>query len=499
MPRSLLGIDLGSSSVKVSFIDADTGITLAHASAPQTEMEIMSPEPGFAEQHPDEWWKHAVTAVREAISKGNIRIDEVMGIGIAYQMHGLVVVDKEQNVLRPSIIWCDSRAVSIGERAAEHLGHRYCLDHFLNSPGNFTASKLTWVKENEPQVFDRIDKVMLPGDYLAMRLTGEVVTTISGLSEGIFWDFQNQSIADSLLKEYGIPKEMLATAVPAFAVQGTLTVKAADELGLHAGTPVAYRAGDQPNNAFSLKALHPGEVAATAGTSGVIYAITDKPAADLQSRVNTFVHVNNTPMLERNGVLLCVNGTGIMNSWLRKIVSSYGNMISYAELNELASQISPGADGLIVLPFGNGAERMLNNKNIGANIHGLDLNRHTSAHLSRAVQEGIVYALGYGFGIMNDMGIRPTVIRAGHANMFLSEVFCEAFVNVTGAALELYNTDGSQGAARGAGVGIGYYQKPEDAFISLKSLRRYEPDELKSAKYAGAFERWKHQLNQQLT
>jgi xylulokinase len=498
MSHYLLGIDLGSSSVKASIVDANTGKEVAHASSPDTEMEISSPVPGWAEQHPDSWWKHAVLAVRQSLTKGSIHAADVLAIGIAYQMHGLVIVDKQQQVLRPSIIWCDSRAVVIGDQAFENLGATYCLDHFLNSPGNFTASKLKWVKDHEPEKFSRIHKAMLPGDYLAMRLTGEIVTTRSGLSEGILWDFHAKAVASKLLDEYGIDPSILSPVVPTFAPQGSLLQSAASELGLKPGIPVSYRAGDQPNNAFSLNALHPGEVAATAGTSGVIYGIVDKPLADTYSRVNTFVHVNDSAEAERNGVLLCVNGTGIMNSWLKKLLSWAGTPPDYRQLNALASQAPVGADNLVILPFGNGAERMLKNKNIGGSIHGLDLNRHSVSHVSRAIQEGIVFALGYGFEIMNGLGIQSTVIRAGHANMFLSELFCTAFVNVTGAALELYNTDGAQGAARGAGVGIGYYHSPDEAFTHVNCIRHYEPDETLRKQYAGHYQSWKTLLNRQL-
>ena len=499
MKEYLIGFDLGSSAIKASLIDAATGSVVASASFPTTEMAISSPLPDWAEQDPEAWWQNTVAATHYIMSKSGVKPESVLAVGISYQMHGLVIVDKSQKVLRPSIIWCDSRAVEIGNRASAKLGDAYCLKHLLNSPGNFTASKLKWVKDNEPRTFDKIHKAMLPGDFLAMRLTGEIATTVSGLSEGIFWDFESGSISKELLELYGISPELLADRVPTFSVQGKLTEQAAAELGLAKGTPVSYRAGDQPNNAFSLKALQPGEVAATAGTSGVIYSVVDKPVADAHSRVNTFVHVNHDKDKSRYGVLLCVNGTGIMNSWLRRNLALSGPLPEYAELNRLASQVPIGADGLSVLPFGNGAERMLKNRNIGASLHGLKLNRHTQAHLSRAVQEGIVFALGYGFDVLNEIGIVSNVIRAGTANMFLSDVFCEAFTNMTGCSVSLYNTDGAQGAARGAGVGIGYYGSPEEAHRNLACIREFEPDKSLTTQYREAYANWKNLLNHQLT
>jgi xylulokinase len=420
---------------------------------------------------------------------------DVEAIGISYQMHGLVAVDKNKEVLRPSIIWCDSRAVSVGEKAAVGIGEENCLKSLLNLPGNFTASKLKWVMENEPDIYSRIDKVMLPGDYIAMKMTGEIKTTPSGLSEGIMWDFQKHGLADMLLDYYGINSEMIGEVVPTFSVQGELTKEAAEVLGLKAGTKISYRAGDQPNNALSLNVLNPGEIAATAGTSGVVYGISDSGDYDSKSRVNTFVHVNYSAEQPRYGVLLCLNGTGILNSWLKHNATG---TIDYDEMNELAGKVEVGCDGLVVLPYGNGAERTLENKNIGASIHGLNFNTHSRAHLLRAAQEGIVFALNYGLGIMRQAGVEAQKVRAGHANMFLSPLFGETFATVTQSVVELYNTDGSQGAARGAGIGASIYKSQEDAFAGLKPVKTIEPNEKLASVYEKAYDRWEVILKQQL-
>lgn len=491
MRSYLLGYDLGSSFVKASLIDAETGRLYASVTTPDTEMYISSLHHGWAEQDPEIWWKNTVSATWQLLAKANVHAASIRAIGISYQMHGLVIVDRQLKPLRHAIIWCDSRAVAIGEEAFRQLGEHYCMGSLLNSPGNFTASKLKWVQENEPDIYNRIYKVVLPGDYLAMRLTGEIATTVSGLSEGVMWDYAKQSLSDRLLQSFNIDQSLIANRVETFSVQGKVTEKSAAETGLQAGTPVTYRAGDQPNNAFSLNTLHPGEVATTAGTSGVIYGVVDKPAADRFSRVNTFVHVNHSVTAPRMGVMLCVNGTGIMNRWLQNNIAFRGKSISYAEMNALARQAPVGSDGLIVLPFGNGAERVLQNETIGSSFHHLDFNRHSTAHLCRAVQEGIVFSLGYGFEILNQLGIRANVIRAGHANMFLSEVFCEIFTQITGAELQLYNTDGAQGAARGAGIGVGIYGSPADAFANLTCINRYEPTASLREAYQKPYQAWK--------
>jgi xylulokinase len=488
----LLGYDLGSSSIKATLMRPDSGEVVASSTFPKQEMKIMSKKPEFAEQDPEIWWKNVKNATRELLLKTRIPKESIKAIGISYQMHGLVLVDKKQEVLRPSIIWCDSRAVDIGKEAFQQLGAEYCLSNYLNSPGNFTASKLKWVRDNEPETYEKVYKAMLPGDFLAMRLTGQINTTISGLSEGIFWDFKQKSIAQKLLDHYGIEKDLLPNIVDTFSEQGQLTEDAAEQLGLAPGTTIAYRAGDQPNNAFSLNVLNAGEVAATAGTSGVVYGIIESPEYDSLSRVNTFVHVNNTKKAERYGVLLCVNGTGILNSWLQK------NMVfgtSYEEMNEMAVQAPIGADGLSFIPFGNGAERIMENNDIGASIHGLNFNRHNQSHILRAGQEGIVFAINYGFSIMKEMGMELNTVRAGHANMFLSPLFAEAFANSTNTVVELYNTDGAQGAARGAGIGSGVYNSFEEAFTGLKSIKTIEPSPPLFGAYEDAYEAWLKNLN----
>ena len=488
----LLGCDIGSSSVKVSIVDEETGFTMGSDRFPKEEAPIKALRPGWAEQEPEDWWRYTKLALQGALEKAGVKADTIRAIGISYQMHGLVCVDAHKEVLRPSIIWCDSRAVTCGDRAFRNIGEKQCLSHLLNSPGNFTASKLAWIKEYEPELYKRIDKIMLPGDYIAMKLTGEIATTISGLSEGIFWDFKENDLSEDLMRYYGFDKSLIAPIRPTFGVQGEVSSAIAAELGLKKGTPVTYRAGDQPNNALSLNVLNPGEIAATGGTSGVVYGVNGHVSYDTLSRVNTFAHVNHTVEQTRLGVLLCINGVGIMNSWIRRNVAPEG--INYPALNELAATAPIGCDGLSILPFGNGAERMLENRQIGCSVHGLNFNIHGKAHLARAAQEGIVFAFKYGMDIMNEMGIDIRVIRAGNANLFLSPIFREALAGVTGTVIELYDTDGSVGAAKGAGIGAGIYKNAEEAFASLKKIDVIEPDGLKANAYCGAFDNWKECL-----
>jgi xylulokinase len=492
--KYLLGYDLGSSSVKVSLLEAATGKTVASAQSPSAEMAMLALNEGWAEQHPDMWWAELVNATHLLRGHFAFHPDDVGAIGISYQMHGLVLVDKNQNVLRPSIIWCDSRAVSIGNQAFTSLGEQFCLENYLNSPANFTASKARWVIENEPHIWEQVDKLMLPGDFIAMKMTGTICTTASGLSEGIMWNFKRRGVAKALLNTYDIERDTIPNIVETFGNQGIMSQKAATELGLAAGTPITYRAGDQPNNAFSLNVLNVGEVAATAGTSGVVYGITDKADFDPQSRVNAFVHVNDSEEHTRNGVLLCVNGTGISNAWMRRVTGG----LSYDEMTVQASKIPVGTDGVKILPFGNGAERIFNNKQIGGSVVGLDFNRHSVGHLFRATQEGIVFALNYGLNIMQTVGVKVETVKAGKANMFLSPLFREAFANTTGATIELFDTDGATGAARGAGIGCGFYKNEKEAFIGLEKLETIEPNESLKAAYTEGYENWLKVLNEQL-
>lgn len=485
----LLGYDIGSSSVKACLVNADTGKIVASDFFPKEEMKITAIKSGWAEQDPADWWTNLKLAHQSVMQKAGAKGEDIKAIGITWQMHGLVIVDKDKKVLRPSIIWCDSRAVPYGERAFCAIGEEKCLSHLLNSPGNFTASKLAWVKENEPHIYEKIDKLMLPGDYIGMKLTGDIAVTIEGLSEGIFWDFKTNTLSEDVLNYYGIPKSFFPEIKPIFGVQGYVSSEAAKELGLKEGIPVSYRAGDQPNNALSLNVFEPGEIASTAGTSGVVYGILDCLGYDKLSRVNTFAHVNYTKELTRLGVLLCINGTGILNSWLKRNLALEG--LSYNDMNNLAAQSPIGSRGVSIIPFGNGAERVLENKDVNCSIHGVNFNIHDKTDILRAAQEGIVFSYEYGMEIMREMGMNIRTVKAGYANMFLSPIFAQTLASVGDVTIELYNTDGAAGAAKGAGIGIGLYSTPQEAFASLEKLNVIEPESGKKEQYREAYAKWR--------
>jgi xylulokinase len=488
----LLGIDVGTSSIKVSVVDAGTQRCLAAAVFPETEAPIHAIQPGWAEQKPASWWDYVTKAILQCHSTNNYDPQDIVAIGIAYQMHGLVITDKKKEVLRDAIIWCDSRAVQTGQQAFSKIGESTCLAHFLNSPANFTASKLAWVKNNEPAIYSRVDKMMLPGDYICLKLTGEVTTTTSALSEAILWDFQQNEPARRVMEHFEFDPSFIPAIRPVFSTHGTITRAVAEQLKLKKGIPVTYKAGDQLNNALALNVFEPGEVAATAGTSGVIYAVTDELSYDPQLRVNSFAHINHSAENIRIGVLLCINGAGIFNRWMKNIV---GAQNSYEGWNQAAAMIPIGAGGLFAIPFGNGAERMLNNQAVGAHFHGLDFNVHTAAHMMRSVQEGIAFAFRYGFDIMRSNGINPSVIRAARTNLFLSDVFTKAFAGVNNISVELYEGDGSYGAAIGAGLGAGIYKDPT-ALKERKPVASVNPAD--NLLYDELFEKWKARLNEHL-
>lgn len=488
----LLGYDIGTSSVKASLVDATTGRALASDFFPKQEAAIKALHPGWAEQDPDSWWQYLKEATASVVAKAHIDPKDIAAIGFSYQMHGLVCIDKNLKPLRDSIIWCDSRAVPYGRAAFDALGHEQCLGHLLNSPGNFTAAKLAWVKENEPEVFDRIYKIMLPADYIAMRMTGEIVTTPSGLSEMMLWDFKTDGPASFLMDWFGFPADILPEVRATFSNQGRLSAEAAAELGLAQGTPVTYRASDQPNNALSLNVFEPGEVASTAGTSGVVYGVNGTVDYDSLSRVNNFAHVNHTAEAPRIGVLTCINGTGILNSWVKRNIAPQG--ISYDDMNNLAAEVPAGSMGVSIMPFGNGAERLLENRETGCSIHGVNFNTHDRRHIIRAAQEGIVFSFMYGIEIMQTLGLAVDRIHAGKANMFLSPVFRQTLADVSGATIELYDTDGSVGAAKGAGIGAGVYKNREEAFASLEMLGCIAPDPATRPAVLEAYALWKNRL-----
>lgn len=490
----LLGIDIGTSSIKVSVVDADTRRCVAAARYPDNrENDISAKFPGWAEQAPRLWWEQVKLAIQQLTASGTVEAAAIGAIGIAYQMHGLVVVDQGGDALRDSIIWCDSRAVAIGDKAFSAIGKQHALAHLLNSPGNFTAAKWAWVKANEPAVYNKAHHIMLPGDYIALQLTGSATTTISALSEGIFWDFSANCISQDIIDHFGFNESVFPDIMPLFGTHGTLKPDVAAELGLRPGIPVAYKAGDQPNNALSLNVLRPGEVAATAGTSGVIYAVSDQLIYDPESRVNTFAHVNYTSEQPRTGILLCINGTGILNRWVK---THLGAGMTYEQMNNLASTVDPGSEGLRILPFGNGAERILHNRIPGAEFIGVDFNTHSHAHMFRAAQEGIAYAFRYGLDVLRENSISPAVIRAGHSNLFRSELFTTIFVDATQTPVELYDNDGSVGAALGAGIGAGIFRTPDEAFDGITPLKTIEPTS--GSVYESLYHEWKQHLDNRL-
>lgn len=489
-----IGYDIGSSSVKVAIVEAATGEKIVALHEPENEMEIIAYHKDWAEQDPEIWWELICIGTKRAIKESNIDASKIAGIGISYQMHGLVVVDKAGNSLRNSIIWCDSRAVEIGNKAFAETGEEKCSQHLLNSPGNFTASKLKWVKENEPEIYENIYKYMLPGDFIAYKLTGIFATTKNGLSEGMLWDYKENKVADWLLDHYGIDQSLTPTIVENFTNQGELNNKGSEETGLPLGIPVVYRAGDQPNNALSLNILKPGEVAATGGTSGVIYAVTDQLKSKETSRINSFVHVNYTNENPTVGKLLCINGSGIQYRWLRNIAGSD----SYENMNNKASEIPVGSDGVIVIPFGNGAERMLNNKNVDSHILNLNFNKHSHGHLYRAALEGIAFSFVYGMEIMKDDNAKINVIRAGNDNLFRSEIFSNTVATLIGHEIEIYNTTGSVGAARAVGLVDGDYEKFGQNIMNNDHVMTYSPLE-NSKPYFEAYQNWKQELEHILT
>jgi len=491
-----VGYDIGSSSIKAAIYDVDSGKTVASGTYPKDEMKIDSPKPGWAEQNPETWWNAVKNVTTEILSGSHASASDISAIGITYQMHGLVLVDESKNVLMPSIIWCDSRAVGIGSNAFHEIGEEKCLRFLLNSPGNFTASKLRWVIENEPSIFNKAFKFMLPGDYIAMKLTGEINMTAEGLSEGIMWNFESDGPGYFLLRHLGIDESLLPDIVPVFGNQGVLSKEAAEELGLKKGTPVTYRAGDQPNNAFSLDVLQPGEIAATAGTSGVVYGVSDQIKFDRKGRVNTFAHVNHDSNRRRLGILLCINGTGISNSWIRKMI--FDSTISYHEMNRIADDVSIGSDGIAFLPFGNGAERMLENLEVGASFSGVNFNIHDRRHLIRSVLEGVAFSFYYGINILKELAVDSKVIRAGNANMFLSKIFRETISNLSGATIQLYNTNGALGAARAAAFGAGFYSSLDESFKGLECLATVEPDARSAERCKAAYDKWLDTLKSNL-
>lgn len=477
LKQYFLGIDLGSSSIKAAIIDID-GKVISQGKYPAEEMEIAVSKSSWAEQDPDLWWRYTLVLIEKTLKEASISPSLIKSIGISYQMHGLVCLDKGGKVLRPAIIWCDGRAVEIGREGVIILGEDYALDNLLNLPGNFTASKLAWVKKYEPNVYDKVSIAFLPGDFIAYRMSGQANTTISGLSEGIFWNFKDSKIDDRLMSALKIDVEKLAIPLDSFSSEVLTNHSFELATGIPAGTPIGYRAGDQPNNALSLGVLHPGEAAGTGGTSGVVYAVSEQVKPDRLSRVNNFIHVNHTNNLSRIGTLLCINGTGILYNWIRKNLFE-GK--SYYEIEDIASEVNSCSDGLLIYPFGNGAERILGNLDIGAKIENLNFNLHTKAHMARAALEGIAFSFMYGLEIMKEMEIEVKTMKVGNDNLFQSQIFAQTLADVAKIEIVVQNTNGANGAAKAGAFGAGFISDLRDVLISdviVKTIKPTENDKL---------------------
>lgn len=485
-----IGFDIGTSSIKAALVEVVTGKSIGIVQEPEAEMKILALKNGWAEQKPEEWWQYICKAIEKLKKKHNVTRSQIKGIGISYQMHGLVLVDKVGKPLRKSIIWCDSRAVETGHTAYKSIGEEKCTSHLMNSPANFTASKLKWVKDNEPEIYKMIYKFMLPGDYIAFRFSNKINTTISGLSEGIFWDFKKNRIADFLLEHYGISESLVPDIVDTFGLQSVVDKKGEEESGLAAGTPIYYRAGDQPNNALSLNVFNPGEVAATGGTSGVVFAVTENLSVNECTRVNNFAHVNYKRGMPRIGKLLNINGAGIQYRWLLNNL----NVGSYDEMNQLASKVPVGSGGVCILPFGNGAERMLNNMEIGTRLVNINLNNHQKGHICRAALEGIAFSFVYGIDILKSDGIEIKVMRAGNDNLFRSEIFANTVATLIDKEIEIYNTTGAIGAARAAGLHKGDFVSYGKSVEDNDHMMTFVPFKDKDP-YLSAYENWKTELN----
>ncbi|MFL6335582.1 MAG: xylulokinase [Pyrinomonadaceae bacterium] len=469
----LLGIDVGTGGSRALVVDESGRVV---ASATVEHEPFASPRTGWAEQDARDWWRASEAAVREVLQADGVSAEEIACVGLTGQMHGAVLLDERDEPLRPSIIWCDVRTHEQCRALTEQVGAERLIQ-LVSNPAleGFTLPKMLWVREREPEVWGRVRSVLLPKDYVRLRLTGEKATDVADASGTLLFDVTHRKWSDEMLELAGLDRSLLPRAFESSEITGRVSAEGAKATGLLEGTPVVAGAGDQAAGAVGMGIVRPGAVSATIGTSGVVFAATDRPALDPKGRVHTFCHA----VPERWHVLGVSQGAGLSLRWFRDQFGAGADdgRDPYERLGEEADTVPPGADGVLWAPYLMGERTPHLDPHARAALVGLNAS-HRRAHVVRAILEGVAFSLRDTFTIFEEMGVPVESIRLGGGGA-RSRVWRQIQADVYGREVELVEADegAAYGAALLAGVGGGAWTSVDDACAAAVRVReRTRPD-----------------------
>ncbi len=464
-----LGIDVGTGGSRAVLIDSSGAIV---ASATIEHAPFASPEIGWAEQNPEDWRRASIEAIRQVLANENVNAEDIAAVGLSGQMHGAVFLDKFDKVLRPSIIWCDQRTENQCRELTEKIGAEKLIE-LVSNPAlpNFTLTKMLWVRENEPEIWRKVKCVLLPKDYVRFCLTGDKATDVSDASGTLMLDVRNRKWSKEILAASEIGESLLPELYESAEITGTISAECAAETGLLKGTPVVAGASDNAAGAIGMGIVRVGSVSATVGTSGVIFAVTDKPSIDLRGRIHTFCHAAPN----RWHVTGVTQAAGLSLRWFRDNFSLNEN---YDDLTAESAKISVGADGLLWTPYLMGERTPHIDSNVRASLIGLTAS-HTKAHVVRAILEGVAFSLRDSLEIFKDLDIPIQTIKLGGGGA-RSSLWRQIQADVYGRAVEIVESD--EGAAYGAvllaGVGAGRWKTIDQACgETIRVAEKIEPND----------------------
>jgi xylulokinase len=470
---ALLGIDVGTGGTRAALVDP-RGRVIGAATAEHAPMS--SRRFGWAEQSPEDWWRAACQAIRECLAKTSVSAAEVSAIGLTGQMHGLVLLDAQDRVVRPAIIWCDQRTEQECRDITQRVGAERLIELTANPAlTGFTLPKIWWVRRHEPELWARVRSLMLPKDYVRFRLTGERAIDVADASGTLMFDVVHRRWSQEMLKISQLDEALLPKVFESVEISAYVHQDGANQAGLRPGIPVVAGAGDQAAGAVGMGIVKPGAVSATIGTSGVVFAATSAPVLEPHGRIHTFCHA----IPNRWHVMGVTQGAGLSLRWFRDQFGAGADdgRDPYDRLADEAAQAPAGADGLLWAPYLMGERTPHLDPNARGALVGITA-QHTRAHVIRAILEGVAFSLRDSLTLFREIGVPIESIRLGGGGA-RSPLWQQIQADIYGMPVELIEADegGAYGAALLAGVGSGNWSSVEAACESaVRVAKRAQPN-----------------------